>query len=697
MDEEQHARKRVRVSVACQKCRNRKSRCDGRYPSCKRCEELGTDCIYTQPESGPTHHRSNISSEVLSRLYALEAKVQSLTPASESQADTIRAATESDTPTRVVNNDPNTTRTTYEVESAPSISGLATPPRDSGPMDGMGEVHLTEATEDSTYFGTSSNAAFIRQLSSGSGSQGGEASKRRDIPSKRPRSHDIVAASRTTNLIHHYFNTLGLFFPCIHPDAFLATYRQLRENGFVGARRLWLALLYMMIASVYQCESPSSPTDLTAEISESYFQWATELAMPEMLISSNLETVQLLCLMIAYLHGSSQSAQLWTLHCLTVKAAVQIGLHSTHASKGQTLLEREMRRRTWCWCIINDEQVARIVSVKLGRPITISKSLRNLVDLPVDINDIFPIMHSTRTVIAASLSAYRCEIQLSSIACDVLSHLYGDNAGVEDDLSIFDTLRLGFDFSWKLSEWQQSVPEELRPRNVTGAAAHQPAKSPSIESQRFQAVMGLRYHGLCALVQRPVVLKFLGFDSDHDDDAAGQMNLLRDSGVAALRRCIRSCRECIALAKAIVDHWQDHRVLLSGAWWLTAYHAFGTSLTLFGISLVSTKSGFSDLLSADEIKTIRSSLRDAGELLSRYNDTLVISRCHECLENFLHLYDLIDPIRPGQGGENGPGFGALATGVFHDARYGFASFDVDSFNRPGMPEFGNFDWGGSLG
>lgn len=196
-------------------------------------------------------------------------------------------------------------------------------------MDGMGEVHLTEATEDSTYFGTSSNAAFIRQLhvaltqaqtahrpsqpaaafyrSSGNGFQGNEANKGREISPKRPRSHDIVAVSRSglppsglghhvppepeaTNLLHDYFNTLGLFFPCIHPDAFLATYRQHRKNGFVGARRLWLALLYMMIASVYQCESPSSPTELTAEISESYFHWATELAMPEMLISSNLET-----------------------------------------------------------------------------------------------------------------------------------------------------------------------------------------------------------------------------------------------------------------------------------------------------------------------------------------------------------------------------------------------------------------------
>jgi hypothetical protein len=160
--------------------------------------------------------------------------------------------------------------------------------------------------------------------------------------------------------------------------------------------------------------------------------------------------------------------------------------------------------------------------------------------------------------------------QLSRITSDVLSQLYGDNAGSLDDLSVFDALRLGLDLSWRLAEWQRSVPEELRPRNVTGAA-NQPSKSPSIEAQRFQAILGLRYHGLCALVERPVLLKFLGFEPDWVD-ALAQVTLLRDSGVASLRRCIRSCVDCIALAKAIMDHWQDHKVLLSGAWWLTAYH-----------------------------------------------------------------------------------------------------------------------------
>jgi len=97
-----------------------------------------------------------MSSDVLARLHALEAKVQSLPKASH--VATAHTVTEDNTPSAN-----NTTCTTSEVEdvhsrllTAPDMSGIPTPPRDGGTVDGMGEVHLTEDTdpnEDSTYFG----------------------------------------------------------------------------------------------------------------------------------------------------------------------------------------------------------------------------------------------------------------------------------------------------------------------------------------------------------------------------------------------------------------------------------------------------------------------------------------------------------------------------------------------------------------
>ncbi|EGO59757.1 hypothetical protein NEUTE1DRAFT_39966 [Neurospora tetrasperma FGSC 2508] len=678
MDEDR-PRKRVRVSIACHNCRNRKSRCDGQHPRCGRCKELDAPCVYDEPPA--PHHRPRSStidtppSDILSRLSALEDKINargtgtSRQHATQDDGDDIDAQEDTRESNGSTSNGPL---------DPPTMTGLPRSHQGNAHVDGMGEVQLTDDGENCTYFGPSSNVALVRQLSLALTRAQNQTSRSRAMPTSanslassrypslqqtrsesgrqdpsdggvnvgsRP-GHHVPAEPEATNIIHEYFSTIGLFFPFIHQDTFMSTYNDLRKRGFMGARRVWLALLYMIIATVYRTNSPSTPSETSAETSERYFQWAKDLVMPQFLISSSLETVQLLCLMIEYLHGSSQSAQLWTLHSLAVKSALQIGLHSADASRHLTLLEREMRKRTWFLIIMNDNNL----SAKFGRPMTIPPSLQNRLEPPQDINEHFPTMYASRAVVATSVDAFKCGVQLSHITCQVVSQLYDDNAGGSslNHVNTFDTLRLAFDFSWKLSQWHQSVPSDLRPQNLTTETPPPvlDSPSPSIEAQRLRAVLSLRYYGLCTLVERPVLLKFLGLQPE-PGHGHGEVDmnvaLLRESGVVSLRRCIRACRECIALAKAIVDRWQNQKVLLSGAWWLTAYHAFGASLTLYTVLLIAgTKPSFSDLLSDSELTTVRSALSDAVDLLSRFGEnSLVISRCHDCLVNFLRAYDLV--------------------------------------------------------
>lgn len=113
------------------------------------------------------------------------------------------------------------------------------------------------------------------------------------------------------------------------------------------------------------------------------------------LVHRSLETVNLFYLMIEYLHGSSQSAQLWTYHSLAVKAGLQIGLHSADASRRLTRAEREMRKRTWFLIVMNDNNLG----AEFNQPVTISTSLQNP---PQDISDIFPTEYASRSVVATS-------------------------------------------------------------------------------------------------------------------------------------------------------------------------------------------------------------------------------------------------------------------------------------------------------
>jgi hypothetical protein len=64
--------------------------------------------------------------------------------------------------------------------------------------------------------------------------------------------------------------------------------------------------------------------------------------------------VQYLLLMGQYLQGTQKSIQTWTIHGLAVKAAFQLGLHSSEVSKRLSPLEREIRKRVWFGCIVLD-------------------------------------------------------------------------------------------------------------------------------------------------------------------------------------------------------------------------------------------------------------------------------------------------------------------------------------------------------
>jgi hypothetical protein len=88
--------------------------------------------------------------------------------------------------------------------------------------------------------------------------------------------------------------------------------------------------------------------------------------------------VQLLLLMGQYLQSTQRSVQTWTIHGLAIRAAFQLGLHSSDLAKVFSSLEQEIWKRTWFGCVILD----RTLSMTFGRPPAIPESYVQL-ELPV--------------------------------------------------------------------------------------------------------------------------------------------------------------------------------------------------------------------------------------------------------------------------------------------------------------------------
>ncbi len=80
-----------------------------------------------------------------------------------------------------------------------------------------------------------------------------------------------------------------------------------------------------------------------------------------------------------YLTGTQKSVQTWKTHGQAVRAAFQLGLHSSDLARIFSPLEQEIRKKTWYGCVVLD----RTLSMTFGRPPSIPENYVHL-DLPVE-------------------------------------------------------------------------------------------------------------------------------------------------------------------------------------------------------------------------------------------------------------------------------------------------------------------------
>lgn len=189
-------------------------------------------------------------------------------------------------------------------------------------------------------------------------------------------------------IVERFFRDTGALFPFVHPKTFMDTYHRTKSIGFRRFRRSWLALLnaILAMATFTSVSSSSSATERGAK-AEVFFTRAKALCLDQMLSGSSLETVQAMLLMSQYLQGTHRSVMTWNMHGIAVKAAFQLGLHSTTSLKAYSPLERETRTRTWFGCVMLD----RTLSMTFGRPPAIPESyIRTPLPQPYSGTDIDP-------------------------------------------------------------------------------------------------------------------------------------------------------------------------------------------------------------------------------------------------------------------------------------------------------------------
>ncbi|KAL4807917.1 fungal-specific transcription factor domain-containing protein [Aspergillus unguis] len=602
--------KRRRVALACDACRTRKSRCDGRRPQCGMCKDLDFDCVYTAPVTATNVIvQKDYLSDLEHRVKTLEDSLGTVKTELSAVASKVNGECRSDRPVS------ETTPSRQKEQSADLMGTEDT-------VDGMGAVAFADE-EDCGFFGASSNIAFLRNLSRAvvrvertqeqitsppvnQGSfDGGFVNERRPCSLVPPvQAHEgsrerqssmfsLPSDDEMLPLIHRFFGDTGLLFPYIHPHAFFETYSELK--GSKKVRRTWLGLLNMVLAMAkLTAVSERTPAEVCLKESAVYYTRAFDLCRGEILRGTTLEVVQCLLLMGQYLQGTHKSVQAWMIHGLTVKAAMQLGLQSKDASQSFPPLEQEIRKRTWFGCVVLD----RLLSMTFGRPAAIPDCYVQL-DLPTFLGSAEGFPTADLGQARDSILFFNGTITLYKQMAFIIDQLYGQNLGCGSPLPVREIVSRVLGIESQLFSWEIALPESMRRVTIqtmrdeieiadSGQSRnnHEPFP-PSLFPLKFRVILTLRYLHVQILLYRPVLAKFLditGVSGDRVVEPA-EDRLLNDIGYSSVKKCVEAAMGIIDIIHELISSLQWSRNLL-GAWWYSLYYTFNAALVIIGATWV---------------------------------------------------------------------------------------------------------------
>ncbi|EXV03754.1 Zn(2)-Cys(6) zinc finger domain protein [Metarhizium robertsii] len=511
--------RRRKISLACEPCRERKSRCDGGKPICSMCRRraLGLErCVY-KLENARTASTDEYIKVLHSRIRKLEqvcrdSHVQvpsldfDLPPIAEAETEADTRQTPTSTP---ICSDYSFLRLTPTKESSSVDSPLvqSQPPNTAASADNgivtaepnssvsaMGTVITDDdvsVSED--FYGSSSTASFFKEAfdSMKDHKKHQHTQPRREAGRDWRRgssyfvpSHQFSLPPRdlADHLVATFREKVYYMYPFFHLPSFEAAYRSLWKpqaepkrpstssptslglgcypDGDANTISFHAALNAIFSLACHYSDLP--PAERLAA-STTFFLRTKPFVNIDLLEANNLSVVQTLLLIALNLQGTPHPSRCWNASGVACRVAQGLGLHAEHHQDTRGALEKEIRRRTWYGCIVMD----MLVSMTYGRPamtthisvLPLPSGFEQNLSVPVEPHQVAP-----------RFRFYRENIRLCGILEDILSKVYQPWMNrVSPDLSpvtggntsphySLDTIVM---LHRKLSDFENSVHETL--------------------------------------------------------------------------------------------------------------------------------------------------------------------------------------------------------------------------------------------
>ncbi|TGO48691.1 hypothetical protein BOTNAR_0463g00050 [Botryotinia narcissicola] len=618
--------KRRRVTRACDECRRKKIKCDGKQP-CTHCTVYSYDCTYDQPSNRRRNPAPQYVESLELRLQRAESIIKAYLPNINLNDPNIDAA--SLLHRQVA---PTTPSTTSSMPSAtpqpPQLSEEDAQLRSM--IESTGQLDLDERG-NWDFHGGSSGTVFIKRLREQFGSLLGSPNllpkpPRAQMPptfdsprsstdspydSGLPNTMDLPPREVAMSLCEDSLHCACCLLRFVHEPSFyemLNMIYDLPPDSFGDEEHKFLPLLYMALALGCMFSSqPSNSTDpdgkkYKSSMDQGFKFYKAARQMMDLTDCRDMTSLQTIIFMILFLQATSNLSICYSYIGLALRSALRIGLHRS-LSGNFNPIERETRKRVF-WII---RKLDTYVSAILGFPIMLSSDDIDQ-DMPIEVDDEYITKDAILPMPPGKMSLYvaaNAHTRLMGITSKVIKHIYPIK-GLEQSIS--GNSKASYTISHSkireiekdLADWLDMLPMGLRPGG----------DGPP-ELIRIQQLLRLAYAHVQMMLYRPF-LHYVSGKSCAGKSIDERSYACAAAGVSVARNIIYITAE------------MKKQGLLVGAYWFTMYTTFFSVISLVYYVLENPdKSGAAEILAdANDGKDALIGLAQRSMAADRCSETL---------------------------------------------------------------------------